>query len=248
MSDDGRPDPHRMQPARTRQHNWARWLPDPILTAPEPEPARNREKEAEERAVSLRTRLSELRQQAAEQGRTEGHADGYAAGLEQGLADGQKRGYDEGYRAGFDAGQAEGRDDARQAATRLTALASECAVALTQVEADMGHAMISLSVRIAEQVLRSTLSAQPEKLLDIIADIVRLDPGKSAALQLYVNPADLELVRSYLNDDPDTRLWRVVADDSITAGGCKARTALGDIDATLETRWQRVVSTLGGVV
>ncbi|NLC37416.1 MAG: flagellar assembly protein FliH, partial [Alcaligenaceae bacterium] len=64
-------------------------------------------------------------------------------------------------------------------------------------------------------------------------------------LKLRVNPADLDLVDEYLQQSGSVTHWRLQADMSIDRGGCVAETALGNIDATLQTRWQRVVSTLG---
>lgn len=105
-----------------------------------------------------------------------------------------------------------------------------------------------MAIRIAEQVVHRTVKAEPETLLSVVNDILRMDTGKSAILQLYVHPDDLKMVSQYVQDNPDTSLWRVVPDEAVTPGGCKARTALGEIDATLETRWQRIVTAIGGSI
>ena len=55
----------------------------------------------------------------------------------------------------------------------------------------------------------------------------------------------MKLVRQYLDKEPGVGLWRLLPDPEITPGGCIAETALGDIDATLETRWKRVTAALG---
>ncbi len=144
----------------------------------------------------------------------------------------------------------------RAAAAELSAhfisidVSSETSIedAAKAIEADIGQELITLAVRIAEQVLHRTLKTEPEALLALVDDILKLDTGKSAVLQLYVNPDDQALVRDYLRDNPDASMWRVLPDETITRGGCKARTALGDIDATLEKRWERVVSSIGGTV
>lgn len=231
--------------SRMRGTGWTRWVPEPIQVAPRA-PAEEPPRPAPQAdAASLAEKLHKAWQQAHEQGHAEGYAAGHSEGLTQGMTEGRQQGYEAGHQEGYDAGHKQGADEAREAAQQLTTLAQECASALTRIEADMGEAMISLAVRIAEQVLHSTIQTEPQKLLDLIGDLIRVNLDKSAALQLHVNPADFDLVQSYLRNDPDTALWRVIADEGISQGGCKARTALGDIDATLETRWRRVVSTLG---
>ncbi len=178
-----------------------------------------------------------------------GHAEGYASGHTQGLAagteEGKKAGHEQGYEAGFAAGHAAGRERSQQEAEQLQSIAQACADSLGSIEAEMGQAMISLSIRIAEQVLRSTLDAHPEKILDLVRDIIHLDTSKDAILKLRVNPADLDLVDQYLQHDIGVSHWRLLADETVERGGCLAETVLGNIDATLQTRWQRVTSTLG---
>ncbi|WP_369751602.1 FliH/SctL family protein [Pandoraea sp. B-6] len=39
--------------------------------------------------------------------------------------------------------------------------------------------------------------------------------------------------------------WTVRADSTIERGGCKAEAASGEVDATVATRWQRVMAALG---
>lgn len=230
-----------------RSSDWTRWVPDPIQHA---KPATQADalvtQSAGDVSARLKNSLARLRERAQKQGYDEGHSTGHAAGLERGLEEGRKQGHNEGYQAGYEAGHTEGREQAEKAAEQLADLARECAASLSKIEADIGQELIDLAVRIAEQVVHRTVKTEPEALLSIVDDILRLDTGKSALLQLFVHPDDLTMVSQYIQDSPDTSLWRVLPDDTITPGGCKARTALGDIDATLEKRWERVVASIGG--
>lgn len=249
MSDDVVFDPLTQDTYDKRPANWTRWVPEPIQTAQPPTQADTLAAQSEEDvSARLKNSLTRLRERAQQQGYDSGHSSGHAEGLKQGLEDGRKQGHEEGYRAGYDAGHTEGREHAEKAAEHLAGLAHDCAKALAKIEENMGQELINLAVRIAEQVVHRTVKTDPETLLSVVDDILRLDTGKSAILQLYVHPDDLAMVSDYLQDNPDTSLWRVLPDDTITPGGCKARTALGDIDATLEKRWERVVTSIGGSI
>lgn len=175
--------------------------------------------------------------QGLEQGRTEGHEQGLTAGHAQGLAEGRAEGHAAGY--------AEGAEAARIETERLDALANSVAQSLRTLEQDVGQSLISLAVRIAEQVLRTTLNTQPEHLLDLVSEIINTNPVEDTSLRLRLNPDDLNLVQQFLKLDPDTPRYRLLADERITRGGCIAETGLGSIDATIETRWKRVLATLG---
>ena len=245
MSDDVAFDPFSHDTYDAHRHNWTRWLPEPIQETP-PAQAEPPSVKSPDPGVRLKNSLARLRKQAHDQGYNEGRAAGHADGLAKGLADGHQQGHQDGYRAGYEAGHEEGKVHAEQAARDLAALAQQSATSLAEIEASIGQSLITLAVRIAEQVLHRTLETDPRALLAVVDDILRLDTGNTGVLRLYVNPEDLALVHDYLHDNPDTSMWRVLPDDAITRGGCKARTALGDIDATLEKRWQRVISTIGG--
>ncbi|AEC19327.1 flagellar assembly protein H [Pusillimonas sp. T7-7] len=195
--------------------------------------------------AALLKKVQQLREAAQKRGHDEGYAAGHVQGLEVGTAEGHEQGRQRGYEAGFAAGHAAGREEADKETKALNALAVSAAASIETMEAEMGQALIALAIRIAEQVLRSTLDSHPEKIQDLVHDILQIEAGKDAMLKLRVNPADAELVRQCLDGDPGARHWRLVTDSTISRGGCMVETALGNIDATLQTRWQRVVSALG---
>ncbi len=197
----------------------------------------------------LREEIARLEQQAREEGRAQGHAEGREHGFRQGLDEGRKQGIAEGRAEGFDAGMQdalkEGRTQNDAQARRLAELLDACSAALHDVEAETGQALVRLAISIAQQVVRSTLAAEPEKILDTLRDILYMDAGQEGLLRLRLHPDDLALVQPHLDDDPAARRWRLQADPGMERGGCVAETALGNIDASLQTRWQRVVGALG---
>lgn len=189
--------------------------------------------------------IEKLRETARTRGHAEGYAEGHAQGHEAGRREGHEQGLQEGRETGYAEGHAQGLDMAREEARKLQALAQACAESIHGMEADTGEALLSLALRVAEQVLRSTLNSQPERILDLIREVLQVDAGQQGALKLRLNPADMDLVDQYLQQDATVTHWRLQSDASIERGGCIVETALGSIDATLQTRWQRVVSTLG---
>lgn len=240
MSEDARPAPPSAQPRREppRDDGWQRWR---MATFDRPAPITG----AQALPPELQAELARLRQAARSEGHAEGYAAGHAQGLEAGRGDGLSQGREQGREAGHAAGYAAGAEAARREAQELQALAAASADALDAVQAEMGQAMVSLALDIAQQVLRDTLAVQPERILDVIREIFHAEPERQSLLELRLNPADLELVRKYLEADAGLRNWRLSADPMVERGGCLARTALGDIDATIQTRWRRVAAALG---
>lgn len=231
---------------------WRRWEPAPL---DEPETGTAEDTGAsgvtEDTGPSLpdpEEVLAEI-QRLRETAEARGHAEGFAAGHEQGMTAGLTEGREEGFREGREAGYAEGyahgQEEAGKEAQALRDAAQAVSDAIEKIEEEMGQALLSLATRIAEQVLRSTLDTQPERILGLIHDVLHVDGSQQEILKLQLNPADVELVEKYLESDGSVGRWSIQSDPSIERGGCIAVTALGTIDATLQTRWQRVVSALG---
>ena len=107
--------------------------------------------------------------------------------------------------------------------------------------------VIRLCVAIAEKILRRKLEQEPEIGRDLILEAVKHVTGNTQ-LKLKLNPTDLErlgdyaeeVVRSIASCGEAT----LVADSSVTPGGCVIETQHGTVDARLETQLQRIADEL----
>lgn len=243
MSDRGRAE---QQPLLSRQSAWRRWE---MMSFDEPEVVV--EAQPEEPPPDPGPDPEELLRAALEQARAEGLAEGRAQGRQQGLAEGREQGRREGHAEGLAAGHAEGlaqgREQGREEAQRLNALLSTFASSLREIEEQMGQSLITLALDIAGQILRTRLEVQPDVMLAAVREVLHMTATapQGGAMRLWVHPDDLELVRLHLADEFKEANWRLLADESIARGGCRAETPYGDIDATLHTRWRRVAASLG---
>lgn len=228
---------------------WRRWELESFDTPPEAAPPPDGASPANSPELpdpaEVLAEIERLRETARARGHAEGFAAGHAQGHETGLAEGHEKGLAEGRQTGYAEGHAEGLAAARGEAEKIQELAQACAASLESIEAETGEALINLAISIARQVIRNALKTEPERILDVIREILQIDSSHHGVLKLRLNPADLEMVEQYLQKDGSVTHWRLQADMSIDRGGCVAETALGSIDATLQTRWNRVVSTLG---
>lgn len=223
---------------------WQRWMPDSLdapVQAPEPEP----EEDPIPDAAQIRAEIEHLKLTAQKLGHAEGYSAGHTQGMQQGIKEGLEQGQQQGYDSGFAAGHSAGMKQADQELAQLHAVAQSAAESIARLESDMGQALIQFAVHIAEQVLHSTLALQPQVVIDVVRDILRMDTHNSALLTLRVHPHDYHLVYAYLETDPAAGNWRLLADETLRRGDCLAETPLGTIDATLATRWQRVTAALG---
>lgn len=199
---------------------------DPPKPEPEqPEPASAFDAEAEEVVSGVGLPTAEDIERMHEQA----HQEGYQAGFEEGRQ--------EGYRLGLEAAQAE--------AQRIAALGDNIEAALASVDQAVADQLLELALETARQVLRASLAAKPDALLPVIREAMAALPLHHGHVSLHINPSDGEMVREHLGEHFQQSGWRIVDDKEITAGGCLIQAGNSEVDATLETRWKRVLEAIG---
>jgi flagellar assembly protein FliH len=149
-----------------------------------------------------------------------------------------------GYATGYDTGFQAGQDAAEKELKQIEELFSATRKALAEVEQEIARDVLNLAIELARQVLRGELSVRRDALLPVVSEAMEALPGSSTQRKLLLNPSDVDIVRSHLGENLKLGGWQVVEDHLIEPGGCKILSANGDIDATLATRWQRVVGSL----
>lgn len=223
---------------------WTRWRADRLdmveaaLNASAPTPAEPTE---EELAARQQHELAAIREAARMAGHAEGLAQGRAEGFAQGKAEGLEAGRLEGHAEGLQAGQ----EEARAEAEVLNALGQSCAVAIEDLSNGVSTALTALALDVARKVIATELKANPDSVAAVVQEVLRTDLSEHGPVQLWLHPEDAALVGTRLGDALTENKWRIMSDAGITRGGCRAQSAYGDIDATLQTRWQQVVATLG---
>ncbi len=165
--------------------------------------------------------------------RKEGYAQGYTQGQTQGYGDGHREGY------------ARGLEAARNEAARLQQLADNFRGALTKADGEIAETLIGLALDVARQLVRKTLAEDPDALLPAARELLAAEPPLSGAPCLLLHPDDVALVQTHMQGELEAAGWAVRADASVARGGCVASAASGELDATLPTRWSRVVKALG---
>ncbi|MGF6243380.1 MULTISPECIES: flagellar assembly protein FliH [Paraburkholderia] len=169
------------------------------------------------------------------------HAQGVASGHVAGQALGYQAGYDQGHAQGFTQGQ----NEAREEAARLAALAETFKVALDGAQHEISEMLVALALDIAQQVVRQHVQHDPAALIAAAREVLAAEPALTGAPHLVVSPADLPVVEAYLMEELQARGWSVRTDPAVERGGCRAHAGTGEVDAGIDTRWERVAAALG---
>ncbi|MBI4754671.1 MAG: flagellar assembly protein FliH [Betaproteobacteria bacterium] len=147
------------------------------------------------------------------------------------------------HKEGFEAGYEEGTARARLDAMRLHGLVENLEAALVQVDQQVAEEMLALALEVARLVVRDTLAVRPEAVLAVVREALQELPQRSAVICLH--PEDGALVRQALHDLLEHGSHRIIEDGSVERGSCRIDCESGTVDATLATRWQRVMDAMG---
>lgn len=213
--------------------------PPPAPIPQEPEPPV--EPQAPAFAFNLPTaeELEQMQEAARQEGYAAGHEEGLEAGRQQGYADGHAEGLEAGRQEGYEAGLA----DARNEAATLQSLLQSFDQALSKIDEEVAEELAQLAIAVARQMVRQTLAMHPEAIADTVRAALAQLPQAQA--RIHLNPADLHLVRQLLGEQLEQGGHRLVEDDSVSRGGCHLHAGGSHLDASIETRWRRIVEHLG---
>ncbi len=239
---------------RERLSNWRRWqvgaleLEPTVANDVEAEPERSEQELAED---ARRAEAEREAAQAAEieaqrrQAREEGYAAGLAEGRQAGHAEGYAAGEREGLAAGHAKGLADGQRESREQAEALAALLDHCQATLAAIDDTVPDSLVRLALQVAERVVGSELQTRPDAIVVFVQHLLHHEPVGDGAVQLHLHPDDATLVGAQLGPTLVDHHWRLVTDAELARGGCRLVSPLGELDATLATRWERACAATG---
>lgn len=163
--------------------------------------------------------------------------------FEQARQEGHNAGYEEGRSAGYTAGYDEGKACAQKEATRLTTVVAAMDEALDRLDGEVAEELVTLAITLARQMVKHTLAEHPAAITETVKEALQQLPQSKVRVRLH--PDDAALVREYLSDQLEHGHHHLIADEAVTRGGCVLEAAGCQIDATIETRWRRILEGLG---
>lgn len=156
-----------------------------------------------------------------------------------------QEGYDAGYEEGQAAGYREGSAQARKEAQQLHALLQSVEAAIQQLGQETSEELLALALDLSKQMLRQALKVKPELMLGLVRGAIDSVPQHAPHPHLHLHPDDAALIRTQMQAELTQGGWKIIEDQRISRGGCRIETAIAEVDATLASRWQRMVAALG---
>lgn len=169
----------------------------------------------------------------------------------------RQAGFSDGYAQGYAQGSAQATVQAQrqlneyiaqqglEAARNFEAIFSSARAQLAQQEQSISEGVLQLACALARQVLRHELSINPNVLLPVIREALGVLCADGQTIHVRMHPADADVFAQILQQEYPNASFQLLADVSVTRGGCVLECAGTVVDARLEQRWLRAVAALG---
>jgi flagellar assembly protein FliH len=154
-------------------------------------------------------------------------------------------GYHDGYRDGLVALDGFKQSYAAQTTAQLGVLVQALDAELGALQQDMARTLAITATHLARAIVRSELVAQPQRVAAVAQEAVDTLLLSAKHITLRVHPDDHAFVSQGAAEVLAARGARLLADASMTRGGCVVESDIGVIDASVETRWRRAAASLG---
>ena len=157
----------------------------------------------------------------------------------------RQAGYQDGYRDGLVALESFKQSFAQQVTSQVGALVAAFDAEFAALESQIADTVARTATALARQVVRSELVANPAQVAAVAAQAVEAVLLSARHIRVHVNPQDLSLVADGAAEVLAARGARLIADPTVSRGGCRVESDLGRIDAGIESRWAQAAASLG---
>lgn len=166
-------------------------------------------------------------------------------GQKQGHDEGLSKGYQEGYNKGYQEGRQEGESEIKTELAHVNRVFEHLGDQLHTLDQQVAQNLLTLAIDLAKKITMQAIVLRPELILSVVQDAVRQLPGIMQHIRLFLHPDDARIVRQYLSEQILQGNWEVYEDDQIVQSGCRIEAGGSEVDASVETRWRRVLDAIG---
>ncbi|TGC00610.1 flagellar assembly protein FliH [Escherichia sp. E2661] len=224
----------------TSETTWKPWRPDDLLGQSSSSwPNLESENHADVDPMSDPDRQAELARVRQQEGQK-----GFTQGLVKGEEEGRRRGYEEGLQQGKTEGINQGLAEVHAQQALLTSQFSRVMESFQISVENMDSVIPARLVQLALMAVRTLLGEQgvTDKmhtgLMNHIRTLLNEDRLLKGKFRLTISAEEPEEVRQQLETLLSSYDWELCADPHLLPGGCRISTEEGELDASLETRWQ----------
>lgn len=153
------------------------------------------------------------------------------------LREAEEKGLQRGYEAGWDAAHQE-----RQA---LVAMAESLKQQFDAFKTSLADKVLDLAIEVSKKVVGDTVALQPDYAARLLEDMIHSMRLNAEEVSLSAHPETLKVLEAQIGDTRELGKIKLMEDPRQLNGGFILHHPEGEIDASMQTRWLRVIEQLG---
>lgn len=179
--------------------------------------------------AKLAQEIIDGRQAEFAEGRKEGKAEGFAQGREEGFAQGLE----------------EAKIEINERIAYLVAMQAKLSQQIQYVREEMSKELVDLTLDAGRALVSKALEAQPEMINDVIYQALQELPVLQLPAKIVLHPEDALLVEEFQGAELKQAGWIIQSNDQIARGDCLIETGSNRIDASIDSKWQKLAIAMG---
>lgn len=153
----------------------------------------------------------------------------------------------QGFQAGYEQGILQAENEFQQKRQEMQALLETAYEERKQIVQESEPFLLSLSVKIAEKIIKAEINQHPEQLLEMVKQALKKVEEKEDVV-IQMSPEDYPEILPYINElktyvGHDSEL-KVIPVPNFTKGGCMIHTVSGSYDVTLTSQLEEIKQQL----
>lgn len=155
---------------------------------------------------------------------------------------GEKIGREEGKKEGIKQGYEESKHLVEAQVEKFMGLLKSLSEPFNQIDEEVESSIVHLSLLIAKQVIKRELKQNPEQIINVVKEALKVLPIANKKVSITLHPEDAVILKESFPKDEKIEDWRFIEDASITQGGCLLSTNVSQIDQTVEQRISEIIT------
>lgn len=180
--------------------------------------------------------IAKIDTENADKAREIARLEGYASGYQEGYASGLQEGKTDGFAAS--------QEEMNAQISTLQQVNLSLSEQIVSANQSIGQDLLNLAIELAHAMVKIKLEIDPEIIISLVKEAIEQLPSMQQPAQLILHPDDAAIIKNHIGTELDKAGWRIMVDAHIERGGCKLETAHNLLDATVNTRWQRLTDAL----
>ena len=162
----------------------------------------------------------------------------------------EQEAYKEGFKNGYAKGIEKYKSEVDETNLKFEALMTSLIKPFEDLDDEVIEQTAGLAIAISRQLIRRELHTEPDHVIGVVREALSALPVSARKIKVSLNPEDAILVRKVLSlhedDSAEMQPWHIIEDPLLSQGGCRITAENSVIDATVETRLQRIITSIMG--